>query len=182
MEARLKERYRREVVPAMMARFGYRNVMEVPRLAKVVINMGVGEAVQDPKQLDAAVADLTAISGQKPVVTRARRSIAAFKLRKGMPIGAKVTLRGDRMYHFLDKLINVALPRIRDFRGVSPDSFDGRGNYSLGIREQLIFPEIRYDKVDRVRGMDVTIATTAGTDEEAAELLRLLGMPFRNGS
>jgi len=182
VEARLKERYRREVVPAMMARFGYRNVMEVPRLAKVVINMGVGEAVQDPKQLDAAVADLTAISGQKPVVTRARRSIAAFKLRKGMPIGAKVTLRGDRMYHFLDKLINVALPRIRDFRGVSPDSFDGRGNYSLGIREQLIFPEIRYDKVDRVRGMDVTIATTAGTDEEAAELLRLLGMPFRNGS
>ncbi|WP_324668442.1 50S ribosomal protein L5 [Geochorda subterranea] len=182
MEARLKERYRREVVPAMMARFGYRNVMEVPRLAKVVINMGVGEAVQDPKQLDAAVADLTAISGQKPVVTRARRSIAAFKLRKGMPIGAKVTLRGDRMYHFLDKLINVALPRIRDFRGVSPDSFDGRGNYSLGIREQLIFPEIRYDKVDRVRGMDITIATTARTDEEAAELLRLLGMPFRNGS
>ncbi len=178
----MKERYRREVVPAMMARFGYRNVMEVPRLAKVVINMGVGEAVQDPKQLDAAVADLTAITGQKPVVTRARRSIAAFKLRKGMPIGAKVTLRGDRMYHFLDKLINVALPRIRDFRGVSPDSFDGRGNYSLGIREQLIFPEIRYDKVDRVRGMDVTIATTARTDEEAAELLRLLGMPFRSDS
>ncbi len=182
MEARLKERYRREVVPAMMARFGYRNVMEVPRLEKVVINMGVGEAVQDPKQLDAAVADLTAISGQKPVVTRARRSIAAFKLRKGMAIGAKVTLRGDRMYHFLDKLINVALPRIRDFRGVSPDSFDGRGNYSLGIREQLIFPEIRYDKVDRVRGMDITIATTARTDEEAAELLRLLGMPFRTDS
>jgi len=182
VEARLKERYRREVVPAMMARFGYRNVMEVPRLEKVVINMGVGEAVQDPKQLDAAVADLTAISGQKPVVTRARRSIAAFKLRKGMAIGAKVTLRGDRMYHFLDKLINVALPRIRDFRGVSPDSFDGRGNYSLGIREQLIFPEIRYDKVDRVRGMDITIATTARTDEEAAELLRLLGMPFRTDS
>ncbi|HEY8425461.1 MAG TPA: 50S ribosomal protein L5 [Limnochordales bacterium] len=182
MEARLKERYRREVVPAMMARFGYRNVMEVPRLEKVVINMGVGEAVQDPKQLDAAVADLTAISGQKPVVTRARRSIAAFKLRKGMAIGAKVTLRGDRMYHFLDKLINVALPRIRDFRGVSPDSFDGRGNYSLGIREQLIFPEIQYDKVDRVRGMDITIATTARTDEEAAELLRLLGMPFRTDS
>lgn len=166
----------------MMARFGYRNVMEVPRLEKVVINMGVGEAVQDPKQLDAAVADLTAISGQKPVVTRARRSIAAFKLRKGMAIGAKVTLRGDRMYHFLDKLINVALPRIRDFRGVSPDSFDGRGNYSLGIREQLIFPEIQYDKVDRVRGMDITIATTARTDEEAAELLRLLGMPFRTDS
>ena len=166
----------------MMARFGYRNVMEVPRVSKVVINMGVGEAVQDPKQLDAAVADLTAISGQKPVITRAKRSIAAFKLRKGMPIGCKVTLRGDRMYHFLDKLINVALPRIRDFRGVSPDSFDGRGNYSLGIREQLIFPEIRYDKVDRVRGMDITINTTARTDEEAAELLRLLGMPFRDGS
>lgn len=166
----------------MMARFGYRNVMEVPRVSKVVINMGVGEVVQDPKQLDAAVADLTAISGQKPVITRAKRSIAAFKLRKGMPIGCKVTLRGDRMYHFLDKLINVALPRIRDFRGVSPDSFDGRGNYTLGIREQLIFPEIRYDKVDRVRGMDITINTTARTDEEAAELLRLLGMPFRDGS
>lgn len=166
----------------MMERFGYRNVMQVPRLTKIVINMGVGEAVQDPKQLDAAIADLTAISGQKPVVTRAKKSIAAFKLRKGMPIGCKVTLRGDRMWHFLDKLINVALPRIRDFRGVSPDSFDGRGNYSLGIREQLIFPEIRYDKVDRIRGMDITIGTTAKTDEEAAELLRLLGMPFRNGT
>lgn len=166
----------------MMERFGYRNVMEVPRLTKVVINMGVGEAVQDPKQLDAAVADLTAISGQKPVVTRAKKSIAAFKIRKGMPIGCKVTLRGDRMYHFLDKLINIALPRIRDFRGVSPDSFDGRGNYSLGVREQLIFPEIRYDKVDRIRGMDITIGTTAKTDEEAAELLRLLGMPFRSGT
>ncbi|MEW6045717.1 MAG: 50S ribosomal protein L5 [Bacillota bacterium] len=182
MEARLKDRYRREVVPAMIGRFGYRNVMEVPRVTKVVINMGVGEAVQDPKQMDAAVADLTAISGQKPIVTRARKSIAAFKIRKGMPIGCKVTLRGDRMYHFLDKLFNVALPRIRDFRGLSPDSFDGRGNYSLGIREQLIFPEIRYDKVDRVRGMDITIGTTARTDEEAMELLRLMGMPFHGES
>ncbi|MBE3599023.1 MAG: 50S ribosomal protein L5 [Limnochordaceae bacterium] len=179
MEARLRDRYRREVVPAMMQRFGYQNVMQVPRVTKVVLNMGVGEAVQDPKQLDAAVGDLTAISGQKPLVTRAKKSIANFKIRKGMPIGCKVTLRGDRMYHFLDKLINVALPRIRDFRGVSPDSFDGRGNYSLGIREQVIFPEIRYDKVDRIRGLDVTIGTTARTDEEAMELLRLMGMPFR---
>lgn len=178
----MKERYRSEVVPAMMKRFGYRNPMQVPRVTKVVLNMGVGEAIADPKQLDAAVADLTAISGQKPIVTRAKRSIAAFKLRAGTPIGCKVTLRGDRMYHFLDKLFNVALPRIRDFRGVSPHSFDGRGNYSLGIREQVIFPEIRYDKVDRIRGMDITIATNARTDEEAMELLRLLGLPLRAAS
>lgn len=182
MEARLKERYRSEVVPAMMKRFGYRNPMQVPRVTKVVLNMGVGEAIADPKQLDAAVADLTAISGQKPIVTRAKRSIAAFKLRAGTPIGCKVTLRGDRMYHFLDKLFNVVLPRIRDFRGVSPHSFDGRGNYSLGIREQVIFPEIRYDKVDRIRGMDITIATNARTDEEAMELLKLLGLPLRAAS
>ncbi len=166
----------------MMKRFGYRNPMQVPRVTKVVLNMGVGEAIADPKQLDAAVADLTAISGQKPIVTRAKRSIAAFKLRAGTPIGCKVTLRGDRMYHFLDKLFNVVLPRIRDFRGVSPHSFDGRGNYSLGIREQVIFPEIRYDKVDRIRGMDITIATNARTDEEAMELLKLLGLPLRAAS
>ena len=175
----MRSRYRDEVVPALMQRFGYKNPMQVPRVTKVVINMGVGEAVADPKQLDAAVQDLTLISGQKPLVTRAKRSIAAFKLRAGTPIGCKVTLRGDRMWHFLDKLINVALPRIRDFRGVSPDSFDGRGNYSLGVREQVTFPEIRYDRVDRIRGMDITICTTARSDEEAMELLRLLGMPFR---
>ena len=154
--------------------------MQVPKVEKVVINMGVGEAVQNPKVLDGAVEDLTLISGQKPVVTRAKKSIAGFKLREGMPIGCKVTLRGDRMYDFLDKLINIALPRVRDFRGVSPKSFDGRGNYTLGLKEQLIFPEIDYDKVDKVRGMDVVIVTTAETDEEARELLQALGMPFRN--
>jgi large subunit ribosomal protein L5 len=153
--------------------------MQVPRIEKVVINMGVGEAVQNPKALDGAVEDLTLISGQKPVITRAKKSIAGFKVREGMPIGAKVTLRGERMYHFLDKLINVALPRVRDFRGVSPKSFDGRGNYNLGLKEQLIFPEISYDKVDKVRGMDVVIVTSAKTDEEARELLTLMGMPFR---
>ena len=182
MEARLRDRYRQEVVPAMMQRFGYSNPMQVPRVTKVVINMGVGEAISDPKQLEAAVQDLTLIAGQKPAVTRAKKSIAAFKLRAGTPIGCRVTLRGDRMWHFLDKLINVALPRIRDFRGVSPKSFDGRGNYSLGVREQVIFPEIRYDRVDRLRGMDITICTTARTDEEAMELLRLLGMPFRSAA
>ncbi len=177
--ARLKEKYKNEVVPAMMKKFGYKNVMQVPKLEKVVINMGLGEAIQNSKAIDAAVNDLMVITGQKPVVTKAKRSIAAFKLRAGMSIGATVTLRGDRMYEFADKLFNVALPRVRDFRGVSPKSFDGRGNYSLGVREQLIFPEIEYDKIDKVRGMDITFVTTAKTDEEARELLRLLGMPFR---
>ncbi len=176
---RLLERYREEIVPELRERFGYRNVMEVPAIEKVVVNIGLGEAIQNAKALDAASRDLAVITGQKPLITRARKSIATFKLRKGMPIGLKVTLRGRRMYDFLDRLFNVALPRVRDFRGVSPDAFDGRGNYSLGIREQLIFPEIDYDKIDRVRGLEVTIVTTAETDEEARELLRLLGMPFR---
>jgi len=176
---RLQEKYEKEAIPGLKSRFGYKNVMEVPRLVKVVVNMGVGEATQDAKVIDAAVSDLTQISGQKPVVTRAKRSIAAFKVRAGVPVGCKVTLRGQRMYEFLDKLFNIALPRIRDFRGVSPRSFDGRGNYSLGLREQLIFPEINYDKIDKIRGMDVVIVTSAKTDEEAFELLRLLGMPFR---
>jgi large subunit ribosomal protein L5 len=179
MAARLKEHYINEVTPALMKKFGYKSTMQLPKVEKVVINMGVGEAVQNSKALDGAVEDLTLISGQKPVVTRAKKSIAGFKLREGMPIGAKVTLRGERMYHFLDKLINVALPRVRDFRGVSPKSFDGRGNYTLGLKEQLIFPEISYDKVDKVRGMDVVIVTTADTDEEAREMLALMGMPFR---
>ena len=177
--SRLRDKYLKEVVPALRERFGFKNVMETPRLVKVVINMGVGEATGDPKAIDAAVNDLTAISGQKPIVTRAKKSIAAFKVRAGMPIGVKVTLRGERMYDFLDKLFNLALPRIRDFKGVSPKSFDGRGNYTLGLREQLIFPEIDYDKVDKIRGMDVVIVSSARTDEEAYELLRLLGMPFR---
>jgi large subunit ribosomal protein L5 len=163
---------------AMMEKFGYQNVMEIPKVEKVILNMGVGEAVGNPKVLDAAVNDMTIIAGQKPVVTRAKKSIAAFKIREGMPIGAKVTLRGERMYQFLDKLLNVALPRVRDFRGVSPRSFDGRGNYTMGVKEQLIFPEIEYDKVDKIRGMDIIIVTTANTDEEARELLRLMGMPF----
>ncbi|MBE3552701.1 MAG: 50S ribosomal protein L5 [Kyrpidia tusciae] len=179
MAPRLLERYKRDVIPALMQRFGYRNVMQVPKVEKVVLNIGLGEAVQNPKALDAAVDDLTAISGQKPVVTRARKSVASFKLRTGMPIGVKVTLRGERMYYFLDKLFNVALPRVRDFRGVSPRGFDGRGNYSLGLREQLIFPEIDYDKIDKVRGLEVIIVTTADSDEEARELLAQLGMPFR---
>lgn len=179
MAARLKELYQNEVTSALMKKFNYKSPMQVPKIEKVVINMGVGEAVQNSKVLDSAVEDLTAISGQKPVVTRAKKSIAGFKLREGMPIGCKVTLRGERMYHFLDKLMNVALPRVRDFRGVSPKSFDGRGNYTLGLKEQLIFPEIVYDKVDKVRGMDVVIVTTANTDEEARELLTLMGMPFR---
>ncbi len=176
---RLKDRYKNEVIPAMMAKFGYKNVMQVPRLEKVVINMGVGDAIQNSKALDAAVTDLATITGQRPVITKAKKSVAAFKLRQGMKIGCKVTLRGNRMYDFVDKLFNVALPRVRDFRGVSPDSFDGRGNYSLGIKEQLIFPEIEYDKIEKVRGMDIIFVTTAKTDEEARELLRLLGMPFR---
>lgn len=177
--ARLKDKYRNEVVPAMMQKFGYKNIMQVPKLEKVVVNMGLGEAIQNSKVIDSAVSDLMTITGQKPVVTKAKKSIAAFKLRAGMSVGAKVTLRGDRMYEFVDKLFNVALPRVRDFRGISPKSFDGRGNYSLGIREQLIFPEIEYDKIDKVRGMDIIFVTTAKTDEEARELLRLMGMPFR---
>lgn len=177
--SRLKEHYEKNVVPALRKRFGYGNVMQVPKLTKIVVNMGVGEAVQNPKLLDAAVADLAAITGQRPMVTRAKRSIAGFKLRAGMPVGAMVTLRGDRMYEFLERLIFLALPRVRDFRGVSANGFDGRGNFSMGLREQLVFPEIDYDKVDQIRGMDINIATTAKTDEEARELLRLLGMPFR---
>jgi len=175
---RLKEFYRKEVIPALMKEFGYRNVMEVPRLKKVVVNVGVGEALQDAKALDHAVQDIATITGQRPIVTRAKKSIAGFKLRAGMPIGVKVTLRGDRMYDFLDRLFNVALPRRRDFRGVSPDSFDGRGNYTLGLREQLVWPEINYDSIDKVRGMEITIVTTAKTDEEGRRLLELLGMPF----
>lgn len=175
----LREKYEQQVVPALMQRFGYKNRMQVPKLEKVVINMGVGDALQNPKLLDAAVADLTQITGQKPVVTRAKKSIANFKVRAGAAIGCKVTLRGERMYDFLQKLMNVALPRVRDFRGVSPKGFDGRGNYTLGIKEQLIFPEIDYDKVEKVRGMDIVIVTTAKTDEEAREFLKLLGMPFR---
>ena len=176
---RLKEKYEKEVVKSMMEKFNYKNVMEVPKLEKVVINMGLGEAAQNPKVIDFAVNDLMTITGQRPVVTKAKKSIAGFKLRKGMSIGAKVTLRGKRMWDFVDKLINVALPRVRDFRGVSQKSFDGRGNYNLGIKEQLIFPEIDYDKIDKVRGMDICIVTTAKTDEEARELLKLLGMPFK---
>src|SRR5690625_1264356 len=175
MAARLKERYLNEITPDVMKKFNYTSVMEVPKVDKVVINMGVGEAASNSKALDGAVEDLTAIAGQKPVVTRAKKSIAGFKLREEMPIGVKVTLRAKRMYEFLDKLFSVALPRVRDFRGVSNRSFDGRGNYTLGIREQLIFPEIEYDKVDKVRGMDVVIVTTARTDEEARELLMQLG-------
>ena len=175
----LRERYLKEIVPALKERFGYKSVMQVPKVEKIVINMGVGDAVQDAKALEAAMRDLAAISGQKPAVTRAKKSIANFKIRAGMPIGCRVTLRGVRMYDFLSKLINVALPRIRDFRGISPRSFDGRGNYSLGLREQLIFPEVDYDAIDKLRGMDVTIVTTAKTDEEALELLKALGMPFR---
>jgi large subunit ribosomal protein L5 len=177
--ARLKEYYLNEVVPALMKKFNYKSPMQVPKIEKIVINMGVGEAAQNAKALDGAVEDLTLISGQKPVITRAKKSIAGFKIREGMPLGVKVTLRGDRMYHFFDKRVNLALPRVRDFRGVSPKSFDGRGNYTLGLKEQLIFPEISYDKVDKIRGMDVVIVTTANTDEEARELLALLGMPFR---
>ena len=175
---RLQDKYNNEVVKAMMEKFGYTNVMEVPRLEKIVINMGVGEAKENSKGLESAVSDLQIISGQKPVITKAKKSVANFKLRELMPIGTKVTLRKANMYEFADKLINIALPRVRDFRGVSDKSFDGRGNYSLGIKEQLIFPEIEYDKIDKVRGMDIVFVTTAKTDEEARELLRFLGMPF----
>ena len=178
--SRLEDRYKSEVVPALMERFSYSNIMEVPKIEKVVVSMGVGDAVADSKALDAAMEDLKIITGQKPMVTRAKRSIAAFKVRAGMLVGCKTTLRGQHKWAFLDKLLNVALPRIRDFRGLPASSLDGRGNYSLGIREQLIFPEIEYDEVDKVRGMNITIVTTAKTDEEAYELLRLLGMPFRN--
>ena len=178
MVPRLKERYRDEVLAALMSEFGYRNVMQVPRVEKVTVNVGLGEAVQNAKALDAASADVAAITGQKPVITRAKKSIANFKLRAGMPIGATTTVRGTRMWEFLDRMINAALPRIRDFQGVSPNSFDGRGNFSLGIREQVIFPEIEYDKVDRIRGLQVTVCTTAKTDEEGKRLLELLGMPF----
>lgn len=177
--ARLKEKYASEAVPALQKKFGYKNVMQLPRVEKIVVNMGLGEAVQNPKALDAAMGDLAAITSQKPIVTRAKKSIAAFKIREGMPIGTKVTLRGERMWDFLDKLVSLALPRVRDFRGVSPKAFDGRGNYALGLKEQLIFPEIDYDKVDKIRGMDVIVVTTAKTDEEAKELLAALGMPFR---
>ena len=175
---RLQEKYLKEVVPAMTEKFGYKNIMQLPKIEKVIINMGVGEAVGNPKALDSAVADLTIIAGQKPILTRAKKSLAAWKLRQGMPIGAKVTLRGLRMYQFLDKFMNVALPRVRDFRGVSDKAFDGRGNYGLGLKEQLIFPEIEYDKIDKIRGMDIVICTTAQTDEEARELLTLVGAPF----
>lgn len=180
MASRLREKYRTEVVPGLAKRFGYDNVMEIPKLEKIIVNMGVGDAIQNPKAMDAAVSDLAAITGQKAAVTRAKKSIAAFKVRAGMPVGCRVTLRGDRMYDFLDRLMNVALPRVRDFRGVSSRAFDGRGNYALGLKEQLIFPEIDYDKVEKVRGMDVIIVTTARTDEEAKELLALLGMPFKD--
>jgi len=175
---RLKEQYRDQVVPAMIEEFGYENVMQVPRLVKVVVNVGLGEALQNAKALDAATEDLRAITGQQPVITRSRKSIASFKLREGRQIGAKVTLRGTRMWDFMDRLCNVALPRRRDFRGVSPNSFDGRGNYTLGFREQLVFPEVNYDTVDRVRGLEISIVTTAETDEEGRHLLALLGMPF----
>lgn len=175
----LKETYQTEIVPALIKQFGYKNVMQVPRITKVVVNIGLGEALTNPKAIDFAVQDVQQITGQKPVVTRARRAIAGFKLREDRPIGVKVTLRRDRMWSFLTRLIHLALPRTRDFQGVSPDSFDGRGNYTLGMREQLIFPEIAYDKIDKTRGLEVSIVTTAETDEEARELLRLLGMPFR---
>jgi len=177
--SRMKEVYNNEIVDAMMKKFGYKNRLQVPKIEKIVINMGVGEAKENSKILDAAVNDLSIISGQKPIITKAKKSVAAFKLREGMSIGCKVTLRGNRMYDFTDRLISLALPRVRDFRGVNPNAFDGRGNYSLGIKEQLIFPEIEFDKVDKVRGMDIIFVTTAKTDEEARELLRLFGMPFR---
>jgi len=179
MASRLKEKYQQEVVPALQKEFNYKNPMQVPGVHKVVVNIGMGEVIQNAKAMDAAVSDLATITGQRPVITRARRSVAAFKLREGMQIGCMVTLRGDHMYQFFDKLVNVALPRLRDFQGVSPEAFDGRGNYTLGLREQLVFPEIDYDKVDKVRGMEVSIVTTARTDEEGRRLLKLMGMPFK---
>ena len=177
--ARLKEKYNNEIVDAMTKRFGYENIMQVPKLEKIVVNMGVGEAKENSKILDSAIADLEKITGQKAVTTKAKNSVANFKIREGMPIGCKVTLRGEKMYEFLDRLVNLALPRVRDFRGVNPNAFDGRGNYALGIKEQIIFPEIEYDKVDKVRGMDIIVVTTAETDEEARELLAQFGMPFK---
>lgn len=178
MTARLKEMYNNEVAKTLMEKFNYKSTMEIPKLEKVVLNMGLGDAKDNAKLLEAAVEELSIITGQKPIVTRAKKSVANFKVREGMPVGAKVTLRGERMYEFVDRLFNVALPRVRDFKGVNPNSFDGRGNYALGIKEQLIFPEIDYDKVDKIRGMDIIFVTTAKTDEEARELLRSLGMPF----
>ena len=178
MASRLQEKYMKEVAPALMEKFGYKNVMEIPKLEKIVINMGIGDARENPKGLEKAVEEMEMISGQKPVTTKARKSVANFKLREGMPIGAKVTLRADKMYEFIDRLFNVALPRVRDFRGINANSFDGRGNYALGIKEQLIFPEIEYDKIDKIRGMDIIMVTTAKTDEEARELLSLMGAPF----
>ena len=176
---RLKDKYLKDVAPVLTEKFGYTNVMQLPKVEKIVVNMGVGEAVGNPKALESAVNDLITIAGQKPVLTRAKKSLAAWKLREGMPIGCKVTLRGKRMYQFLDKFINVALPRVRDFRGISDKAFDGRGNYAVGLREQLIFPEIDYDKIDKIRGMNIVIVTTANNDEEAKELLKLMGMPFK---
>lgn len=176
--ARLNDKYKEEIVPALKEKFQYGNIMEVPKLVKIVVNMGLGEAIANPKALDAAVGDMTQITGQKPIVTKAKKSVAAFKVREGMSIGCKVTLRGEKMYEFCDRLVSVALPRVRDFKGVSPKAFDGRGNYTLGLKEQLIFPEIEYDKIDRVRGLEVCFVTSAKTDEEARELLRLMGMPF----
>lgn len=178
--SRMQDKYKNEVAPALMEKFGYKSVMQIPKLEKIVINIGMGEAKDNPKAVDAACADLAAITGQKPIVTKAKKSVANFKLREGMVIGCKVTLRSDKMYEFLDRLFNVALPRVRDFRGINPNGFDGRGNYSLGIREQLIFPEIDYDKIDKVRGMDISFVTTAKTDEEARELLKQMGAPFRS--
>ncbi|HEY5460167.1 MAG TPA: 50S ribosomal protein L5 [Deferrimonas sp.] len=177
--ARLQDQYKAEIVPKLKEKFGYRNVMQVPRLSKVVVNMGLGDAIENVKVIDTAADEISIITGQKPVVTKARKSIANFKLREGVPIGVMVTLRRDQMYHFLDKLIAIALPRVRDFKGVSPRGFDGRGNYTLGIKEQIMFPEVNYDKIDKIRGMNITIVTTARTDEEGLELLRLMGMPFR---
>ncbi|MEX0584970.1 MAG: 50S ribosomal protein L5 [Natronospirillum sp.] len=177
--ARLKELYKADVMPALMKEFGYDNVMQVPKVTKITLNMGVGEGIGDKKQIDSAVADLQAIAGQKPVVTKARKSVAGFKIREGWPIGTKVTLRHDRMWEFMDRLVDIALPRVRDFRGINPKSFDGRGNYSMGLREQIIFPEIEYDKVDKLRGMDITITTTARTNEEGRALLKALSFPFR---
>lgn len=177
--ARLEELYKREIVPALMKKFEYTSIMQVPKIEKIVVNMGVGDAKENPKLLDSAVEELAIITGQKPVITKAKKAIAGFKIRAGMNIGTKVTLRGERMYHFLDRLLSIALPRVRDFRGVSPKAFDGRGNYAMGVKEQLIFPEINYDKVDQVRGMDIIIVTTARTDEEGRELLKAFGVPFR---
>ena len=174
----LKDKYKKEVAPALMSKFGYKSVMQIPRLEKVIVNVGVGEAKENAKVLEAVVADVAAITGQKPVITKAKKSIANFKLREGMPIGVKVTLRQDRMWEFVDRLFNIALPRVRDFRGINPDGFDGRGNYSLGVKEQLIFPEIEYDKIDKIRGMNIAFVTTAKTDEEGRELLTQLGAPF----